>query len=179
MECIVIPTSNFFPNTSFSTKEITCCIPANGFHVHLLWDLLSISPFHHTDGSWDIVTSYNKSQISCASWCMSESENEEMHLLASIFLEIASFNLFSQHHWTRIQFSLYCFCSLPTFSGSPVYLNYSFGWVNVKDVALAHVLAFETPSASGRYGMVDKVMHFSQVVKIIKDMYPSLPVPDK
>jgi len=64
-------------------------------------------------------------------------------------------------------------------SGSPVYLNYSFGWVNVKDVALAHVLAFETPSASGRYGMVDKVMHFSQVVKIIKDMYPSLPVPEK
>uniref|UniRef100_K3ZVQ8 NAD-dependent epimerase/dehydratase domain-containing protein n=1 Tax=Setaria italica TaxID=4555 RepID=K3ZVQ8_SETIT len=35
-------------------------------------------------------------------------------------------------------------------NGSPVYLNYSFGWVNVKDVALAHVLAFETPSASGR-----------------------------
>ncbi|KAG2597838.1 hypothetical protein PVAP13_5KG242500, partial [Panicum virgatum] len=64
-------------------------------------------------------------------------------------------------------------------SGSPVYLNYSFGWVNVKDVALAHVLAFETPSASGRYGMVDQVLHFSEVVKIIKDMYPSLPVPEK
>ncbi|OEL35803.1 Tetraketide alpha-pyrone reductase 1 [Dichanthelium oligosanthes] len=64
-------------------------------------------------------------------------------------------------------------------SGSPVYLNYSFGWVNVKDVALAHVLAFETPSANGRYGMVDKVIHFSEVVKIIKDMYPSLTVPEK
>ncbi|KAL6597868.1 hypothetical protein ACP70R_046673 [Stipagrostis hirtigluma subsp. patula] len=64
-------------------------------------------------------------------------------------------------------------------SGSPVYLNYSFGWVNVKDVALAHVLAFETPSASGRYCMVDKVIHFSDVVKIIHDMYPSLPVPEK
>nr|CAB3460185.1 unnamed protein product [Digitaria exilis] len=64
-------------------------------------------------------------------------------------------------------------------SGPPVYLNYSFGWVNVKDVALAHVLAFETPSASGRYCMVDKVVHFSEVVKIIKDMYPSVPVPEK
>nr|CAB3463889.1 unnamed protein product [Digitaria exilis] len=63
--------------------------------------------------------------------------------------------------------------------GPPVYLNYSFGWVNVKDVALAHVLASETPSASGRYCMVDKVVHFSEVVKIIKDMYPSLPVPEK
>ena len=51
--------------------------------------------------------------------------------------------------------------------------------MNVKDVALAHVLAFETPSASGRYGMVDQVLHFSEVVKIIKDMYPSLPVPEK
>ncbi|TVU20742.1 hypothetical protein EJB05_30337 [Eragrostis curvula] len=64
-------------------------------------------------------------------------------------------------------------------SGSPVYPNYSFGWANVKDVALAHVLAFETPSASGRYCMADKVVHFSDVVKIIHDLYPSLPVPDK
>uniref|UniRef100_A0A0A9DIW4 Uncharacterized protein n=1 Tax=Arundo donax TaxID=35708 RepID=A0A0A9DIW4_ARUDO len=65
------------------------------------------------------------------------------------------------------------------FAGLPVYLNYSFGWANVKDVALAHVLAFETPSASGRYCMTDKVVHFSDVVKIIHDMYPSLPMPDK
>ncbi|KQK04427.1 cinnamoyl-CoA reductase 1 [Brachypodium distachyon] len=64
-------------------------------------------------------------------------------------------------------------------SGSPVYLNYSFGWVNVKDVALAHVLACEVPSASGRYCMVDRVIHFSEIVKIIHEMYPSLPVPDK
>lgn len=64
-------------------------------------------------------------------------------------------------------------------SGSPVYLNYSFGWVNVKDVALAHVLAFEVPSASGRYCMADRVVHFSEVVKIIHEMYPCLPVPEK
>lgn len=64
-------------------------------------------------------------------------------------------------------------------SGSPVYINYSFGWVNVKDVALAHVLAFEVPSASGRYCMADRVVHFSEVVKIIHEMYPSLPVPEK
>jgi nucleoside-diphosphate-sugar epimerase len=46
------------------------------------------------------------------------------------------------------------------FAGSPVYLNISFGWVNVKDVALAHVLACEVPSASGRYCVVDRVIHF-------------------
>uniref|UniRef100_A0ACD5ZJ25 Uncharacterized protein n=1 Tax=Avena sativa TaxID=4498 RepID=A0ACD5ZJ25_AVESA len=64
-------------------------------------------------------------------------------------------------------------------SGSPVYLNFSVGWVNVKDVALAHVLACEVPSASGRYCMADRVLHFSEVVKIIHEMYPSLPVPEK
>lgn len=64
-------------------------------------------------------------------------------------------------------------------SGSPVYPNFSFGWTNVKDVALAHVLAFETPSARGRYCMAEKVVHFSDVVKIIHETYPSLPVPDK
>ncbi|KAM0902095.1 hypothetical protein ACQ4PT_019609 [Festuca glaucescens] len=63
--------------------------------------------------------------------------------------------------------------------GSPVYLNISFGWVNVKGVALAYVLACEVPSASGRYCMVDRVIHFSEVVKIIHEMYPSLPVPEK
>ncbi|KAM0902097.1 hypothetical protein ACQ4PT_019609 [Festuca glaucescens] len=64
-------------------------------------------------------------------------------------------------------------------NGSPVYLNISFGWVNVKGVALAYVLACEVPSASGRYCMVDRVIHFSEVVKIIHEMYPSLPVPEK
>ena len=64
-------------------------------------------------------------------------------------------------------------------AGSPVYLNLTFGWVNVKDVALAHVLACEVPSASGRYCMVDRVIHFSEIVKIIHEMYPSLPVPEK
>ncbi|XP_048551299.1 phenylacetaldehyde reductase-like isoform X2 [Triticum urartu] len=57
--------------------------------------------------------------------------------------------------------------------------NFSFGWVNVKDVALAHILAYEVPSANGRYCMVERVAHHSEIVKIIHEMYPNFPVPDK
>jgi len=50
---------------------------------------------------------------------------------------------------------------------SSTYPNFSFGWVNVKDVALAHILAYEVPSAYGRYCMVERVVHYSEVVNII------------
>ncbi|KAG6532824.1 hypothetical protein ZIOFF_006678 [Zingiber officinale] len=63
--------------------------------------------------------------------------------------------------------------------GSTTYPNLSFGWVNVKDVAMAHILAFEVPSASGRYCLVERVAHYSELVRIIRELYPSLPVPEK
>ncbi|GJN13014.1 hypothetical protein PR202_ga31347 [Eleusine coracana subsp. coracana] len=62
---------------------------------------------------------------------------------------------------------------------SSTYTNFSFGWVNVKDVALAHILAYEVPSANGRYCMVERVIHQSEVVNIIRKMYPTIPLPDK
>ncbi|XP_042445709.1 phenylacetaldehyde reductase-like [Zingiber officinale] len=64
-------------------------------------------------------------------------------------------------------------------NGSTTYPNLSFGWVNVKDVAMAHILAFEVPSASGRYCLVERVAHYSELVRIIRKLYPSLPVPEK
>ncbi|KAL6622589.1 hypothetical protein ACP70R_032468 [Stipagrostis hirtigluma subsp. patula] len=64
-------------------------------------------------------------------------------------------------------------------AGSSTYPNFSYGWVNVKDVALAHVLAYEHPSANGRYGMVERVAHFSELVNMIRKMYPTIPLPDK
>ncbi|KAL2239933.1 UNVERIFIED_CONTAM: Cinnamoyl-CoA reductase 1, partial [Sesamum indicum] len=51
--------------------------------------------------------------------------------------------------------------------------------INVKDVANAHILAFENPSAKGRYCLVEKVAHFSEVVKILRELYPSLKLPEK
>ncbi|KAL6622588.1 hypothetical protein ACP70R_032467 [Stipagrostis hirtigluma subsp. patula] len=62
---------------------------------------------------------------------------------------------------------------------SSTYPNFSFGWVNVKDVALAHILAYEIPSANGRYCMVERVIHFSELVPMIRKMYPTIPLPDK
>uniref|UniRef100_A0A6N2MLT1 NAD-dependent epimerase/dehydratase domain-containing protein n=1 Tax=Salix viminalis TaxID=40686 RepID=A0A6N2MLT1_SALVM len=53
------------------------------------------------------------------------------------------------------------------------------GWINVKDVANAHIQAFELPSASGRYCLVERVAHHSEVVKILRELYPDLQLPGK
>jgi len=62
---------------------------------------------------------------------------------------------------------------------SSTYPNVAFGWINVKDVALAHILAYEVPSANGRYCMVERVAHHSELVELIHKMYPDIPVLDK
>lgn len=72
-----------------------------------------------------------------------------------------------------------CFSSLLYYAGSQTYPNSSFGWVNVKDVANAHIQAFEIPSASGRYCLVEKVAHFSEIVEILRNSYPSSQIPHK
>ncbi|KAL2942059.1 Cinnamoyl-CoA reductase 1 [Bienertia sinuspersici] len=65
------------------------------------------------------------------------------------------------------------------FNGSEAYPNTTFGWVHVKDVANAHILAFEVPSANGRYCLVGTVAHFSETVKILKELYPNAKLPEK
>jgi len=42
--------------------------------------------------------------------------------------------------------------------------------VDVRDVAIAHVLAYENASANGRYLLVERVIHYSDVVKMISHM---------
>jgi len=64
-------------------------------------------------------------------------------------------------------------------NGASTYPNTAFGWVNVKDVAMAHILAYEVPSASGRYCLVDKVAHYSEIVEMIRELYPSITLPEK
>ncbi|KAK4493294.1 hypothetical protein RD792_017825 [Penstemon davidsonii] len=63
--------------------------------------------------------------------------------------------------------------------GAETYPNATFGWVNVKDVALAHILAYENPSANGRYCTVETVAHYSEVVNILRELYPTLQLPEK
>ncbi|XP_028101527.1 cinnamoyl-CoA reductase 1-like [Camellia sinensis] len=68
---------------------------------------------------------------------------------------------------------------LELINGSQTYPNVSYGWINVKDVANAHIQAYEIPSASGRYCLVERVAHFSEVVKILHELYPSFQLPKK
>nr|AFK47262.1 unknown [Medicago truncatula] len=64
-------------------------------------------------------------------------------------------------------------------NGAQTFPNASFGWVNVKDVANAHILAYENASASGRHCLVERVAHYSEVVRILRELYPSLQLPEK
>ncbi|XP_043691624.1 phenylacetaldehyde reductase-like [Telopea speciosissima] len=64
-------------------------------------------------------------------------------------------------------------------NGAQTFANATFGWINVKDVANAHIQAFEIPSANGRYVLVERVYHHSQTVKTLRELYPSLQLPEK
>ncbi|KAI9126531.1 hypothetical protein K1719_002127 [Acacia pycnantha] len=57
--------------------------------------------------------------------------------------------------------------------------NMSFGWINVKDVANAHIQAFEVPSANRRYCLVERVAQCLDAVKILREPYPQLQLPEK
>eukprot|EP00249_Psilotum_nudum_P012517 c23827_g1_i2 orf=316-1290(+) len=59
------------------------------------------------------------------------------------------------------------------------YPNVAFGWVDVKDVANAHILTYEFPEASGRHICVERVMHYSELVDLLQKLYPSYPIPTK
>ena len=51
------------------------------------------------------------------------------------------------------------------------------GYVDVRDVAFAHVQAFEVASASGRYCLVGPDVNIIEAVKILLQIYPSLTIP--
>ncbi|XP_011020617.1 PREDICTED: cinnamoyl-CoA reductase 1-like [Populus euphratica] len=59
------------------------------------------------------------------------------------------------------------------------YTNSVQAYVHVRDVALAHILVFETPSASGRYLCSESVLHRGEVVEILAKFFPEYPIPTK
>nr|GMD30606.1 cinnamoyl-CoA reductase 1-like [Ipomoea batatas] len=59
------------------------------------------------------------------------------------------------------------------------YANSVQAYVHVKDVALAHILLFETPSALGRYICAENVLHRGEVVEILAKFFPEYPIPTK
>ncbi|KAM1157990.1 hypothetical protein ACFX1X_028846 [Malus domestica] len=68
---------------------------------------------------------------------------------------------------------------LKLFDGTGKFPNATHRWVDVRDIANAHILAFENPSASGRYSIVGSVAHYSVAVKILRDLFPALNLPEK
>ncbi|XP_020214936.1 cinnamoyl-CoA reductase 1 [Cajanus cajan] len=72
-----------------------------------------------------------------------------------------------------------CAAVLNLIDGSETFPNKSYGWINVKDVANAHIQAYEIPSASGRYCLVESVTHYSQIVMILRELYPTFQISEK
>lgn len=65
-------------------------------------------------------------------------------------------------------------------SGSAkTYPNTVLAYVHVKDVVTAHILAFETPSASGRYLCAQAVLHRGDVAHTLAKFFPDSNVPTK
>ncbi|XP_042518915.1 cinnamoyl-CoA reductase 1-like [Macadamia integrifolia] len=58
------------------------------------------------------------------------------------------------------------------------YLNTVQGYVHVKDVALAHILVYETPSASGRYLCTENIVHRGDIAKLLSELFPGYPIPN-
>ncbi|XP_051118713.1 phenylacetaldehyde reductase-like [Andrographis paniculata] len=68
---------------------------------------------------------------------------------------------------------------LKLINGAETYPNMTSGWVDVRDVANAHILAFENPSANGRYCTVGTVLHYSKLVDILLQLYPNAKLPER
>ncbi|KAF2319621.1 hypothetical protein GH714_017647 [Hevea brasiliensis] len=70
---------------------------------------------------------------------------------------------------------------IPTFlcAGAQIFPNENLRLVDVRDVANAHIQAFERPSASGRYCLVARVTHFSEVLRIVHEHDPTLLLPER
>ncbi|KAF8035717.1 hypothetical protein BT93_C1674 [Corymbia citriodora subsp. variegata] len=54
-----------------------------------------------------------------------------------------------------------------------------FAFVDVRDVALVHILALENPSASGRYCLVGETLHHHDVLRLLRKLYPTLHLPER
>uniref|UniRef100_A0A0D6QST0 cinnamoyl-CoA reductase n=1 Tax=Araucaria cunninghamii TaxID=56994 RepID=A0A0D6QST0_ARACU len=57
------------------------------------------------------------------------------------------------------------------------YANLTQAYVDVRDVALAHILVYETPSASGRYLCAESTMHRGELVALLAQLFPQYPLP--
>ena len=67
----------------------------------------------------------------------------------------------------------------PLCVGAQTFPNIVYRFVDIRDVALAHILAFEVPSANGRYCLVAHTLLYAQLLDILHKLYPTLTVAQK
>jgi nucleoside-diphosphate-sugar epimerase len=63
-------------------------------------------------------------------------------------------------------------------AGTQTFPDGIYRFVDVRDVAHAHIQAFETPAASGKYCLVGRVAHYSEAFMILHKLFPSLHLPE-
>ncbi|XP_059441035.1 phenylacetaldehyde reductase-like [Corylus avellana] len=68
---------------------------------------------------------------------------------------------------------------LKLINGDQTFPNSFYRFVDIRDVANAHIQALEVPSATGRYCLVETVIHCSEVMKLLHKLYPTLCHPGK
>ncbi|KAK4842324.1 hypothetical protein QYF36_019640 [Acer negundo] len=56
---------------------------------------------------------------------------------------------------------------------------WTYRWVDVRDVAKAHIQAFENPTACGRYCLVERLTNHFGIFKILRSLYPDLNPPEE
>ncbi|CAH9097487.1 unnamed protein product [Cuscuta europaea] len=68
---------------------------------------------------------------------------------------------------------------LSLIDGAETYPNVAYGWVHVKDVVDAHILAFEKPEANGRYYVAERCANPLDLIAILGELYPNLKFPQR
>ncbi|GJN38004.1 hypothetical protein PR202_gb27010 [Eleusine coracana subsp. coracana] len=63
--------------------------------------------------------------------------------------------------------------------GKKKYPNAVAAYVDVQDVARAHVLVYENLAASGRYLCIGDVLHRSEFLQMIRELFPQYPITTK
>ncbi|XP_024022045.1 cinnamoyl-CoA reductase 1-like isoform X2 [Morus notabilis] len=64
-------------------------------------------------------------------------------------------------------------------NGAQTFPNKVYMFVDVRDVALAHIQACEVASASGRYCLVGHVVHIYEALNVLRRFFPALSIPEK
>ncbi|KAK1369306.1 cinnamoyl-CoA reductase 1-like [Heracleum sosnowskyi] len=63
-------------------------------------------------------------------------------------------------------------------NGQEISPDGTFKFVDVRDVAYAHIQAFEIPSACGRYCLVGTVIYSTEAFEILHKLYPAISLPE-